>query len=196
MLIDGEWFENAVRFPVELRAQPSYAMMCDLAPDEEMIPTLVVAMDVQDYNPDLRDHADEEMAEYLAALDVPSDPAAHRNLLDGLSRQALRPAILASITAKRTADDTYRACRTAIDARKTDPRNVSAFDYRANTLANISGRAELEAHRLCQIARGKCRAITLATMNEPWTRFDRDEATLWLIETGQRAAKQAEQRKG
>jgi hypothetical protein len=196
MLIDGVWFENAVRFPVEHRARPSFEMMCDLAPDQQMIPTLVEAMNVQDYDPDLRDHADRDMAEYLATLSLPSDPDARGNLLDRLSQQALRPAILACVEAKRTADETYRACRTAIDAREADPRNSSAFAYRANIFANVSARAALDAHRLCEIATGKYRAITLAAMNERWTPFNTHDATLWLIDSATKAADRAQHRKG
>jgi hypothetical protein len=187
MLIDGVWFENAVRFPVERRGRPSYEMMCYMAPDERMIPTLADAMNIEDFDQGLRDDSDREMAEYLADLVLPADRQARRQMLRGLEESALKPAISACIAAKRTADESYRACRLAIDAREADAKNASAFAGRANLRLNVSARAALEAHRLCEIARGKCRAITMAEMNEPWSPFDVREATQWLLDAGARA---------
>ncbi len=188
MLLDGVWIENLVRFPVEQRARPCYEIMSDLAPDCRMIPDILEALEIHDFDPDLRDSADRAMAETLATLKVPQSGAARRQFFTELREQALAPAIAASIEAKRVADDAYRASRVAIDAEKKKELNSFALGRRANRFLNTSARAALEAHRLCEIARGKCRALTLAEMHEPWVPFDAQEAGAWLIEAAERAA--------
>lgn len=181
MLIEGAWYENLVRFPVEKRAPASYEMMCDLAPDVRIIPHLVGALEVEGFDPDLRDAADRDMAQTLAAMVVPESGAARRQFFTAQREQALAPAIAASIQAKRLADDAYRASRIAIDAQQKGELNSFALGRRANHHLNASARAALEAHRLCEIARGKCRALTLAEMHEPWAPYDAQEAGSWLV---------------
>ena len=187
MLIEGVWYENLVRFPVEKRARASYEMMCDLAPDSRMIPHLVEALEVEDFDPDLRDAADRGMAQNLAAMVVPEGDAARRHFFTALREEVLTPAIAAGIEAKRLADDAYRASRMAIDAQQKEELNSFALGRRANHFLNASARAALEAHRLCEIARGQCRALTLVEMHEPWVPFDAQEAGAWLVEAANRA---------
>jgi hypothetical protein len=192
MLVDGVWIENLVRFPVEQRARPSYEMMCDLAPDSRMIPAIAEALDVDDIDPSLRHAADRDMAESLALMTMPESAAARRQFFAALHEQALAPAIAASIEAKRLADDAYRASRVAIAARQRKELNSFSLGHRANHFLNASARAAMEAHRLCEIAAGKCRALTLAEMHEVWVPFDAQEAGTWLAETANRAvARQA-----
>jgi hypothetical protein len=187
MLIEGVWYENLVRFPVEKRARASCEMMCDLAPDSRMIPHLVEALEVEDFDPDLRDAADRGMAQNLAAMVVPEGDAARRHFFRALREEVLAPAISAGIEAKRLADDAYRASRMAIDAQQKEELNSFALGRRANHFLNASARAALEAHRLCEIARGQCRALTLVEMHEPWVPFDAQEAGAWLVEAANRA---------
>ncbi len=187
MLIEGVWYENLVRFPVEKRARASYEMMCDLAPDSRMIPHLVEALEVEDFDPDLRDAADRGMAQNLAAMVVPEGDAARRHFFTALREEVLTPAIAAGIEAKRLADDAYRASRMAIDAQQKEELNSFALGRRANHFLNASARAALEAHRLCEIARGQCRALTLVEMHEPWVPFDAQEAGAWLVDAANRA---------
>ncbi|GLR66923.1 hypothetical protein GCM10010909_16030 [Acidocella aquatica] len=65
--------------------------------------------------------------------------------------------------------------------------NAFALGRRANHHLNVSARAALEANRLCEIARGQCRALTLVEMHEPWVPFDTREAGAWLVEAANRA---------
>ena len=187
MLLDGVWIENLLRFPVEKRARPSYEMMCDLAPDSRMIPAIAEALEVEDIDPDLRHAADRDMARTLAMMNMPESGAARRQFFAALREQALAPAIAASIEAKRLADDAYRASRTAINAQQEDPLNSYALGRRANHHLNASARAAMDAHRLCEIAAGKCRALTLTEMGELWVPFDAQEAGAWLVEAANRA---------
>ena len=196
MLIEGVWYENLVRFPVEKRARPSYEMMCDLAPDVRMIPYVVEALEVEDVDPDLRDAADRNMAQYLESIVAPESGAARRQFFTALHEQALAPAIAAGIEAKQLADDSYRASRVAIDAQQKEELNSYALGRRANHHLNASARAALEAHRLCEIARGKCRALTLAEMHEPWAPYDAREAGAWLVEAANRATARQASRSG
>jgi hypothetical protein len=83
--------------------------------------------------------------------------------------------------------DPDRASRTAIDAQQEDPLNSYALGRRANHHLNASARAAMDAHRLCEIAAGKCRALTLAEMGEFWVPFDAQEAGAWLVEAANRA---------
>ena len=192
MLIEGVWHENLVRFPVEKRAPVSYEMMCDLAPDWRMISLLVDALEIDDYDHDVGDRADAAMAEALRAMDVPKEAAARRPFFVELRAQALRPAIAACVDAKRIADATYQAGRVANEAEQNKELNAFALGRRANHFVHSSTRAALEAHRLCEIARGKCRALTLAEMDEPWVPFDVQDAGAWLVEAANRAtARQA-----
>ncbi len=192
MLLDGVWFENLVRFPVERRSLPSFEMMCELAPDGRMIPHLLEALEIEDYDPDLQDNADREMAESVAAMTVPEKGEARRKFFEALREQAVKPAIDASIEAKRVADEAYRASRRALDAETEDPLNAYALGRLANRFLNTSARAAIRAHELCEIARGRCRALTLAEMREPWVPFDIQEAGAWLVEAGNTAkARQA-----
>jgi hypothetical protein len=181
MLLDSVWIENLVRFPVERRAPPTYEMMCDLAPDSRMIPAVAEAMRVDDIDLDLRHAVDREMAEYLATAAVPASGTERQQFFVALRAQVLAPAITASVEAKRVADDAYRASRVAIEAQQKKELNSFSLGRRANHFLNTSARAGLEAHRLCEIARGKCRALTLAEMGEPWVPFDAQEASAWLV---------------
>ncbi|OYV24661.1 MAG: hypothetical protein B7W99_01195 [Rhodospirillales bacterium 20-58-10] len=190
MLIEGVWHENLVRFPVEKRARASYEMMCDMAPDSRMIPHLVEALEVVDFNPDLRDAADRDMAQNLASMVVPESGAIRWQFFTALREEVLAPAIAACIEAKRLADDAYRASRIAIDAQQRQELNSFALGRRANHFLNASARAAMEAHRLCEIARGKCRALTLVEMHEPWVPFNAQEAGDWLVEAANRASGQ------
>ncbi len=192
MLIEGVWHENLVRFPVEKRAPISYEMMCDLAPDWRMISHLVDALEIDDYDRDVGDKADCAMAEALRAMDLPKEAAARRRVFAELRAQALRPAIAACVEAKRIADATYQAGRVANDAEQNKELNAFALGRRANHFVHSSARAALEAHQLCEIARGKCRALTQAEMDEPWVPFDVQDAGAWLVEAANRAnARQA-----
>lgn len=192
MLIEGVWHENLVRFPVEKRAPISYEMMCDLAPDWRMISHLVDALEIDDYDHDVGDKADCAMAEALRAMDLPKEAAARRQFFAELRAQTLRPAIAACIEAKRIADATYQAGRVANDAEQNKELNAFALGRRANHFVHASARAALDAHRLCEIARGQCRALTHAEMNEPWVPYDAQEAGAWLVEAANRAnARQA-----
>ena len=188
MLLDGIWIENLVRFPVEQRIRPSFKMMADLAPDCRMIPAVAEALEIDDIDPDLKHVVDRETAAYLAGLELPENPAARRKVFNDMREQALAPAIAASIEAKRLADDAYRASRVAIDAGEEKSLNAFALGRRANHCLNASARAALEAHRLCEIARGKCRAIGLAEAGEAWTPFNAHEETAWLIKAHTDAA--------
>ena len=186
MLLDRIWIENLVRFPVEQRARPSYEMMADLAPDCRMIPAVAEALEVDDIDPDLKHVVDRETAAYLAGLELPQNPVARRKMFNDMREQALAPAIAASIEAKRLADDAYRASRVAIDSGEEKSLNAFALGRLANRFLNTSARAALRAHELCEIARGKCRALTLAEMHEPWVPFDIHEAGAWLVDEGKR----------
>lgn len=187
MLLDGVWVENLVRFPVERRSLPSFEMMSELAPDGRMIPHILEALDIEDYDPDLQDNADREMAESVALMKAPQNDEARRQFFGALREQAVKPAIAASVEAKRVADEAYRASRRAIDAETGDPLNAFALGRLANRFLNTSARTALRAHELCEIARGKCRALTLAEMHEPWVPFDIQEAGAWLVDEGKRA---------
>ncbi|MDR3489699.1 MAG: hypothetical protein P4M05_33030, partial [Bradyrhizobium sp.] len=77
--------------------------------------------------------------------------------------------------------------RMAIDAQQKEELNSFALGRRANHFLNASARAALEAHRLCEIARGQCRALTLVEMHEPWVPFDAQEAGAWVVEAANRA---------
>jgi hypothetical protein len=187
MLIEGVWHENLVRFPVEKRARASYEMMCDLAPDWRMISYLIDALEIEDFDPNLRDAADRDMAQNLAAMVVPEGNATRRNFFTALREEVLAPAIAACIEAKRLADDAYRASRMAIDTQQKEELNAFALGRRANHHLNVSARAALEANRLCEIARGQCRALTLVEMHEPWVPFDAREAGAWLVEAAKPA---------
>jgi hypothetical protein len=126
------------------------------------------------------------MAQDLAAMAVPESGAARRQFFTALREQVLAPTIAMCIEAKRLADDAYRASRMAIDAQQEKELNAFALGRRANHHLNASARAALEAHRLCEIARGKCRALTLVEMHEPWVPFDAQEAGAWLVEAASR----------
>ena len=192
MLIEGVWHENLVRFPVEKRAQVSYEMMCELAPDWRMISHLVYALEIDNYDHDAGDKAGCAMTKALRAMDVPKEAAARRRFFAELREQALKPAIAACVEAKRIADATYQAGRVANDADQNKELNAFALGRRANHFVHSSARAALEAHQLCEIARGKCRALTQAEMDEPWVPFDVQEAGTWLVEAANRAnARQA-----
>ena len=192
MLIEGVWHENLVRFPVERRAPVSYEMMCDLAPDWRMISHLVDALEIDDYDHDIGDKADCAMAEALKGMAVPQEAAARRQFFAGLRARSLKPAVAACVEAKRIADGTYQAGRVANRAEQNKELNAFALGRRANHFVHASAWAALEAHRLCEIARGQCRALTLAEMNEPWAPYDAQEAGAWLVEASSRAtARQA-----
>jgi hypothetical protein len=191
MLVEGVWVENLVRFPVEKRARPSFEMMSELAPDCRTIDAIVEALDVQDFDPDVGDEADFEMADRLATMMVPRGDPARADFFAALREESLAPAIAACIEAKRLAEDTHRACRRAIDALVDDPLNAFALGRRANHFANASAEAALEAHRLCEIARGRCRALSVAERGEQWLPYSAHVESDWLVEaeiTAKRAA--------
>jgi hypothetical protein len=152
-----------------------------------MISHLVYALEIEGFDPDLRDAADRGMAQKLAAMVVPEGGAARRNFFTAQREEVLTPAIAACIEAKRLADDAYRASRMATDAEQKEELNAFALGRRANHHLNASARAALEANPLCEIARGQCRAVTLVEMHEPWVPFDAQEAGAWLVEAANRA---------
>lgn len=191
MLVEGVWIDNLVRFPVEKRARPSFEMMCELAPDCRTIHAIVEALEIEDFDPDVGDEADFEMADRLATMMVPRGDPARSDFFGALREQAVAPAIAACIEAGRLADDAHRACRRAIDAQRHDPLNAFALGRRANHYANASANAALEAHRLCEIARGRCRALSVAERGEQWLPYSAREEGAWLVEAEIRANRAA-----
>jgi hypothetical protein len=183
MYVEGRWESKVVRFPIEKRVKPNVGVLADLAPDSRIIPVIAEEFNLEEISHDLRHQADREMADHLVTLGLPAAPAARQKLLEDMREELLAVAIAASVVAKQANDAAYHARIVALEAEGTGGHNARALTLRADRLLKASAEATLEAHRLCEIASGKCRAITFCEMEEEWYPFESQDETEWLVQS-------------
>lgn len=188
MLVEGRWAENVVRFPVETRATRTMELMLDLAPDCRMIPVMVEAFDLEEFDPDFRHIVDQETADRLSAMNLPLSLQARFEILEPISQKAITEAIAACAAAQRAADAAYEACLVALESPLREDVNAKALHLRADRFLRASALATLEAHRLCEAASGQARAINFFAAGEEWYPFDPKEAGEWLLDEAEAAA--------
>jgi hypothetical protein len=163
-----------IRFPVERRAEPSLALVMQIAPDSREIDMIVEACGIELPPEDVMAAADLGMAERIAA-EVPPEPGVRReaalaDLLDTVIRAAIDKCAAAA-AARRNAEASIA---------KTDAAAREGGYWMEELIRISSARAlaaaelVLEAHLACQQALGAARAIRLARYNEDWVPFDLD----------------------
>jgi hypothetical protein len=188
MLIEGRWAANVVRFPIEARAKPTIETMLDLAPDCRMIPVMVEAFDLEEFDPDFRHSVDKETADRLSAMNLPTSLEARFEILEPISQKAITEAIATCAAAQRAADAAYEARLVALESPLPEDVNGKALHLRADRFLRASAIATLEAHRLCEAASGQARAINFFAAGEEWYPFDPKEAGEWLLDAADAAA--------
>jgi len=153
---------NVVRFPLELRVEPSLDLLCEIAPDSREVELVAEAFDLGCPLGETRRDADLAMAEYILN-NAPEEPGPRRRLaMDAL----LRPLVLHAVA----------ACRQAHQAAETAQAEGGYWiaplkDY-ATAKTNEAARLLIEAHLASEEALGAARAIGMAKRGEEWRPFD------------------------
>lgn len=163
---------NVVRFPIERRAKPSMDLVRDIAPDSREISLIIDSFGFDDCIDDIRDVADQEMAEYIANNVRPEPGAKRRAELDALLQPLIEHAVSACREAHEAALAAVKAQGLVVKAQSEGGYWLAPLIEQATTRSNHAARLLIDAHVACQEAEGATRAIEIAKRGETWAPFD------------------------
>ena len=177
---------NVIRFPVEQRARPSYALMAEIEPDIREVMNVAEAFGLGGAEVDLQDATDRETARYLAEQVLPVAGSDLNKVLDEMMAPAVERAIEACRSAHASSLRTVAAQKRLHDAKVGGSSWVALLEDQADTLTRATAELLVAASARCQEVRGMKRAIDLARKGEAWTPYDAQaDARAWLDEVGQ-----------
>lgn len=159
---------NVIRFPVELRAKPSIDLLLDIAPDSREVELIAEAFGFEAPDPDARSEADHAMAETIAKMDLPADPKARRDALNGVLKPIVEGAVAACAEARQAALRSDEAGEKLARAQMEGGYWLAPLERAADHWSVESARLQLVAHASAQAAHGAGRAIEMAKRGEPW----------------------------
>ena len=155
-----------VRFPVELRAEPSMDLIRAIEPDAREVLLVAECFGLELPAPDLCDRVDAETSRFIAEQVLPLPRGEQGRAL----RELLHPAVVAAVEACGLADGTSRRSAAAISdllrAQALGRHWVAALEERSNARMMEAAGLLVVAHCRCQEAHGVSRAVGLARRGE------------------------------
>jgi hypothetical protein len=174
---------NVIRFPVEQRARPSYALLTEIEPDIREVMNVAEAYGLEGVDPSLKDATDQETARYLADQVLPIAGPGLNTVLDRMLAPAVERAIEACRATHASSVRTVVAQQKLHGAKLGGSSWLEPLEERADTSTRETAELLVAASARCQEVRGMKRAIDLARKGEPWTPYDpQADAQNWLDE--------------
>ena len=169
LMTDGS---NVVRFPVERRAQPTMQLLGDIAPDVREVLYVSQSFDIAFPALDLRQQADQQIADYILNHLRPEPGTERRDQLEAI----LAPLVQRAVQGCRLAHDAALAA-TEVQQRLVSAQTAGGYwlallEERVEALTTKAARCLVEAHGWAEEAEGAARAIGIAVRGESWTPFD------------------------
>lgn len=162
---------NVVRFPTELRARPSMALLWEITPDVREVLSVAETFGLDMPVADLCDRVDADTAEHIVNHRPAFGPG-RGSMLDDL----LRPVVSAAVDACRLfhglAAEATRARQALAYALSGGSTWLSPLGERADTLSRRAAEAMVAAHARSQEAAGVARAVGVARRGEIWAPRD------------------------
>jgi hypothetical protein len=159
---------NVIRFPVELRARPSIALVLDLAPDLQEVTLIAEAFGLEAPDPDIRDDADRSMVKRIALTIFPVNADEQGNTLGAMSKPMIERALAACIDARQAA----LLADEAGEKLAAGGYWLAPLEAAHEAQAIEAARLQIIAHEATQQAIGADRAVGFAKRGEPWRPFD------------------------
>jgi len=163
---------NVYRFPVELRAPASLALLFEMAPDYRQASLVAESFGLDEPSLEVEDEADREMAETLSKCDL-LVPSVERN---AFLTEFLKPDLEAAIEACRKARAADEAADAATEklvfAQSNGGYWLAPLEERSDYLTEEAARMLLNAYRAYCKVLGVARAIDLARAGVEWTPRD------------------------
>ena len=173
--------ENMVRFPIERRARPTLELLREIAPDSREVSLTALAFGLEEPPFDLRHVVDCQTAEHILNQ-VPYEPGEVRTaMLKGM----LEPLVLAAVETCRVSHDT--SCNLVATQERLLAVESSGslwtekLGERADALSVRSAELLIEAHLRYEEVEGAARAVQGALRGEPWTPYDPQAVSEWLV---------------
>jgi len=173
-----------VRFPVELRAEPSMDLIHEIEPDAREVLLVAECFGLEPPLLDLCDQVDAETARFIAEQVLPLSRAEQRRALVEL----LHPVVVAAVAACGRADGMSKRSAAAagdlLHAQASGGYWVAALEERSNARMMDAAALLIVAHCRCQEAHGVSRAVGMARRGEAWEPYRASEASVWLARAG------------
>jgi hypothetical protein len=163
---------NVVRFPLEVRVEPSLELLLDIAPDCREVDSVAEAFDLDRRLHEARGAADLAMAEHILNYVAPERGARRRLALDGLLQPLIGKAVDACRLAHRAGEDARRANQRLVEAQIEGGYWIDALNDIATEKSNEAARCLIEAHIASEEAQGAARAVSIAKRGEEWRPFN------------------------
>jgi hypothetical protein len=160
--------DNVIRFPVEMRENPSMRLLHQLRPDVRVLFMQAEGLGFELPQHGLRDCTDQATAEHIAGH-LDADGRAPKQFLDELLEPLLQRAVEAARKAVVAAASAQAARRGAASVHAPD-----ALKERALEMTEQAVRLGLEAHAFCEETIGVERAVRYARTGEPWVSRDQE----------------------
>ena len=178
---------NVVRFPVEQRARPSYALLLEIEPDIREVMNVTEAFGLDGYDPDLKDATDRETARFLAEQVLPVGHPDLAGVLDEMLAPAVEEAVSACRAAHVSSMRTTEAQQRLHAAKVGGNSWLEGLEDRAAQSTQETAELLVAASARCQEVRGMNRAIGFARRGQAWTPYDpQAESMAWLDEVARR----------
>ena len=174
---------NVIRFPVEQRAHPTYALLTEIEPDIREVLNVAEAFGLEGTDANLKDATDQETARYLAEQVLPVAGSHLNTVLDGMLAPAVERAIKACRAAHASSVRTVAAQKRLHDAKVGGSSWMGLLEEQADTSTRETAELLVAASARCQEVRGMKRAIDFARKGDPWAPYDpQADAQDWLNE--------------
>jgi len=157
-----------VRFPLELRAEPSMDLIHEIEPDAREVQLVAECFGLEAPMLDLCDRVDAETARLIAEQVLPLSCEEQRRALVEL----LHPVVVAAVEACGVADGMSRRSASAagdlLHAQASGGYWLAALEERSNARMTDAAALLIVAHCRCQEAHGVSRAVGMARRGEAW----------------------------
>ena len=173
-----------VRFPVELRSEPSMDLIHEIEPDAREVLLVAECFGLEAPMVDLWDRVDAETARYIAEQVLPLSRDERRRALVEL----LHPVVVAAVEACGRADGMSKRSAAAVgDLLRAEASGgywTAGLRERSDARMKDAAALLIVAHCRCQEAHGVSRAVGMARRGEAWEPHRASEASAWLSRAG------------
>jgi len=173
-----------VRFPVELRSEPSMDLVHEIEPDAREVLLVAECFGLEAPMLDLCDGADAETARFIAKQVLPLSREERRRALEEL----LHPVVVAAVEACGRADGmSKRSAAAAGDLLRAEASGgywTAGLKERSDARMMDAAALLIVAHCRCQEAHGVSRAVGIARRGEAWEPHRTSGSSAWLSRAG------------